>query len=414
MKDFFNKHTPKTLEEVVSNKRAVLEMKAWARNYKNNPLFISGPPGVGKTLCANLLAKEMGWETVDTDATDVRNKDSIQNIMAVASTTNNLFGKTRLLLMDEVDAVIDKRGQGKDSGFFKEFTKIISKATQPIIFIANDPYKNKKARPIYEKSTKIKFDKPNKLSIQKFVKTICDQENIEYDVVSIKELVENAGNDIRATLNDLYTLSLNKKITLEDIEGIGDRRKDEDVFKALSKIYHTKDIYETKNILRETSLDYDSLFLWHEENIPRQYKNLNNLNEALDNLSKADMYYGRIRGNRWNLLKYVIDYLTIGVGFSKKEREFGGYQPLQFPIVLRKLTTKERYLQKSITQKLTKYIKCSKKKIQADFLPIIKTLIKHEKYIPVFVLKYGLDVNELKYLGAKITPKQYEKIINNE
>lgn len=412
MKDFFNKHTPKSLDEVVSNKKAVLEIKAWANNYKQNPLFIYGSPGVGKTLCANLLAKEKNWTIVETDATDVRNKETIQNIISIASTSTNLFGNTRLILIDEVDAIMDKRGQGKDGGFFKEFSKVLTKANQPIIFIANDPYENKKARPLFEKSTKVKFDLPNKISIQKFAKEVCDKENIECDVVSLKAVVENAGNDIRALLNDLYTLSLNKKITLEDVEGIGDRKKDEDVFKALTKIFHAKDFFETKNALKDSNINWDSLFLWIEENLPRQYKNLNNLQEGFENLSKADLYYGRISGNNWGLLRYVIDYLTIGVGFSKKERDYSGYTPYQFPIILRKLTTKDRVLQKSVLIKLTKYIKCSKRKILSEYIPIIRIILKKQEYIPFFILRYGLDVDELKYLGAKITPKQYEKIIN--
>ncbi len=412
MKEFFNKYTPKTLDEVVSNKRAVLEIKAWSKNYKQNPLFIYGAPGVGKTLCANLIAKEMGWQIIETDATDVRNKETTQNIISIASTSNNLFGNTRLILIDEVDAIMDKRGAGKDGGFFKEFSKVLTKANQPIIFIANDPYENKKVRPIFEKSTKVKFDLPNKLSIQKFAKTICEKEDVEWDVVSIKELVENSGNDIRAMLNDLFTLSLNKKITLEDVNGLGNRKKDEDVFKALTKIFHAKDFFETKNAIMDSNINWDSLFLWVEENLPRQYKNINNLCEGFENLSKADLYYGRISGNNWTLLKYVIDYLTIGVGFSKKEKEYSGYQPFQFPIILRKLTTKDRVLQKSILIKLKKYIKCSKRKLLSEYIPIINIVLKQEKYIPFFILKYGLDVDELKYLGAKITPKQHEKILN--
>jgi replication factor C large subunit len=412
MKDFFNKYTPKSLEEVVSNKKAVIEIKAWANNYKQNPLFIYGPPGVGKTLCANLLANENNWTIIETDATDIRNKETIQNIISIASTSTNLFGNKRLILIDEVDAVMDKRGQGKDSGFFKEFAKVITKANQPIIFIANDPYENKKVRPLYEKSTKVRFDLPNKLSIQKFAKDICDKENIEYDVVSLKALVENAGNDIRAMLNDLYTLSLNKKITLEDVKGLGDRKKDEDVFKALTKIFHAKDFFETKNALTDSNINWDSLFLWIEENLPRQYKNINNLQKGFENLSKADLYYGRISGNNWGMLRYVIDYLTIGVGFSKTEKDFSGYQPYQFPIVLRKLTTKDRVLQKNILIKLKKHIKCSKRKILSEYIPIIKIILLKQEYIPFFVLRYGLDIDELKYLGAKITPKQHEKILN--
>lgn len=409
MKSFFDKYTPKSLDEVVGNRPAIEAIRRWSENY-DKPLFIYGGPGVGKTLVANLLAKEKKWTTLTTDASDLRDKESTKNLLNAACTTNTLFGTTRLVLIDEIDSVSDKRG-GEDYGFFTELDKILDKSKQPIIIIANDPYENKKLRPIFEKCEKIKFDLPPKPSILKFAKGICDKEDIDYDLVALNRIVENASNDVRATMIDIFTLSFDKKMTLEDTESLGDRKKDEDVFKVLQKIFYPKDFYETRNVIDTLNINWDLLMLWVEENIPRQYKNTNNLNRAFDNLSKADINYARIRGSNWVLLKYVFDYLTVGVAYSKKDREIsGGYTPFQFPRVMRMYTTKNKTLQKSVVEKMKEKIHCSKRIILRDYLPFLLIIAKTNKCTTDLIKHFGFTLEEMKYLGAKITEKQYKKI----
>lgn len=410
MKDFFSRHTPKTLDEIVGNKKTIEEIREWSKDYKK-PLFIYGASGIGKTLTANLLAKEKNWAILNTDASDLRDKEVIKNLFSVACTSGTLFSNTRLIIIDEIDSIADKRGR-EDYGFFTEFGKIISNSKQPIILIANDPYENKKLRPIFEKCVQKRFDLPYKQSILKFAKEVCEKENIEYDVVSLNALVENAANDIRALLLDIYTLSFYKKITLEDVESLGDRKKSEDVFKGLQKIFYPKDFYETRNVIDSLNIDWSLLLAWVEENIPRQNKNIKNISSAFESLSKADINYARIRGSNWILLKYVFDYLTVGVSYSKVEREqLSTYTPFQFPRVLRMYTTKDKNLQKSVVEKIRLKSHCSKKIILRDYLPFFFIIAKTNKHTKEIITYFDLTLEEIKYLGAKITEKQYLKLM---
>jgi replication factor C large subunit len=411
MVDILKKYTPTNTSKIIGQKKQMETIKESLRKEPTKPIFIYGESGIGKTLCINLISKEFDYSIYHTDASDIRGKEAIANLSQIAMTGVNIFGKKRLILLDEIDAMDDKRGGG-DSGGFSEILKILDKTKQPIILIANDPYENKKLRPVFEKCLKVRFDLPNKLSILKFAKDICDKENKDYDLMSLKTLVENTKNDIRALLLDLGTLCDSNKITLEDIESLGKRKRDEDIFKVLGKIFYPKNFYDTKNAINDLSINWELLFAWLEENVPRKYKNPENLARGMEALSKADLFKGRIKQTKWILLKYVFDYLTIGVAYAKIERETGGFSPFVFPAFLKKLSgnKKERIILNNTILKMQEKIHASKHILKRDYLPFLLIIAKTNKYTEDIIKYFNLELEEAKTLGCKITEKTYVEI----
>ena len=75
---------------------------AWAK-----AVLLSGPPGVGKTTTSYLVAKELGLDIMELNASDTRSKKMLGACLGDA--LNNLSlakeSKNRVLLMDEVDGM---------------------------------------------------------------------------------------------------------------------------------------------------------------------------------------------------------------------------------------------------------------------------------------------------------------------
>ena len=100
------KYRPHTFGDIVGNTKIKAELKAWAQTWKriapawkgfnsldkNNELIrgergfrpamvMEGPPGVGKTTCAHALAADMGWDVIELNASDARNRTRIREVV---------------------------------------------------------------------------------------------------------------------------------------------------------------------------------------------------------------------------------------------------------------------------------------------------------------------------------------------
>lgn len=92
-------------------------------------LLLCGPPGMGKTTLAHIVARHAGYRTVEINASDDRSGKSIRERISSAQAMKSVFGdgKPTCVVLDEVDGM-----EGGETGGIGELIKMI-KATPSLL-----------------------------------------------------------------------------------------------------------------------------------------------------------------------------------------------------------------------------------------------------------------------------------------
>ena len=390
------KYRPRRLVEIVGNKKAISTLMTWLKSWEKGipnkrAVLLYGPPGVGKTTLVHVIANELGYELIELNASDIRRAEELERVIARALNTSSLFGtKGRIIFFDEIDGMSGT----EDQGGLAKIVDIIERTRIPVIMAANDPW-DPKFRTLRNLSLVIRLNRLRVHEVMRILGRICMSEGIKADPAALKAIATMAEGDLRSAINDLQAVAQGRKfLTLEDVQGLGRRIREYDVFTVLKMLFSARTAEEAKAVLSRSAIGYDMLIQWIHENLPYQYKDPEELWKAYDALSRADVYFGRIRRTQnWSLLSYALDLVTAGVAMARKHPYH--FVKYQFPKRLLMLSRAKsaRQLREAICKRIARQIHVSKRYANAEIIPLLKVIFEANPMMGAKIAK-ALDLNK--------------------
>jgi len=383
MKPLCEKYRCRCFADVKGQDLAIKEIKKFISEFpKKKSIVLHGQAGTGKTSLAHVLAGELKKEIFELNASMLRNRQKLDEVLKPALQQESLFSKGKIILIDEVDGVSGY----KDRGGIGELSYLIDKTAFPIIITANDIW-DKKFSPIRQKAHLVKLENLSYELILEIIKDIGKKENLGIQEDILKTIAIKSKGDVRAAINDLQSVGEGTKI-----EDLDERNKEESIFNALKMIFKTTNL--DTNAFDSVNMNLDEIFLWIEENIPYEYEK-QDLERAYNALSIADVFRGRIRKNRhYRFMVYENFFLTAGISSSKTKVKFN-FTPYKKPTRVLKIWLNNQKIakKKSIMRKYALYSHMSVKKALQRF-QILKPILKK----PEIWKELRLTERETEYL----------------
>ena len=318
------KYRPQKMIDLIGNEEARKLLVEWFQKWKKGtkPLLLVGPPGIGKTTLANISARDFGYDMISLNASDVRNKKNIQEILEPVLGNQTVLGQP-MIFIDEVDGIHGR----SDYGGVEALINILKEATIPIILAAN-----------YDKSDKMKKIKktvklielrplPPRL-LRLHLNMILKKEGTKITPGNLIKLILNANGDIRSMINSAQALVTGfEPPTEKSFESL-------DIEEGINAFYKAQSIDEARVILYSMHIDpREKINAFYSSIISSNISN-SELDNSLQIISEADILFGRIMKTQdWRLLRYL-DAILLNLYKKNSTIRYSQYN-LSWPVLNR-------------------------------------------------------------------------------
>ena len=382
------------IDKILDREKIKNEIKSFLINFNNTReditqkrgVYICGEPGTGKTTFINNIIKEINFDMIYYNASDVRNKSVIDTIAKNNMSDRNIMDmfhkKTKqiVIVMDEIDGM-----NSGDKGGINALIKLIRpKKTKkqkleeitnnPIICIGNH-HTDKKIKEMLKVCNSYILNVPTIDQITVLVKSIFSK-NINNSNNNIEKITNYVHGDLRR-LKQLYEIyNKSEDLFLKVLYSCHpDKYMNEDTKDILIKLFKNNyNINEHLSIINETDRTIIGL-LWHENIIDIFSKYDNKVivpfyREILDNICFSD-YVDRITFQKqiWQLNEMTSLIKTMKNNYllhSTINTEKHTFKDIRFTKVLTKYSTE--YNNSLFLQQICKQLDLDKKDMILYFL----------------------------------------------
>ncbi|XP_022687359.1 chromosome transmission fidelity protein 18 homolog isoform X2 [Varroa jacobsoni] len=227
------------------------ELDKWRRPMQP-VVLLAGPPGLGKTTLAHVLARHSGYNIVELNASDDRSPDAFRSALEGATQMKPVLDREcrpNCLVIDEIDGapaqsinvllqmLRSTNGDGSESGGEKKKKKKPKVLLRPVICICNEAW-GPALRQLRQTALMLQLPQTQSHRLVFRLQEVLRKERMKYDRAALQALSEKTGNDIRSCLCTLQFLQARKgqtgMISMTDVAGVA--VGDKDMEQSLSNV----------------------------------------------------------------------------------------------------------------------------------------------------------------------------------
>ena len=375
-----DRHRPTNWSDIQGNNSALDSIKNWAEDWSpgDEPILLVGPPGVGKTSTAEVVARSLGVQTVEINASSARRTADLAEMAAQIRSAGE--GGRRLILIDEVDSW----HHGADKTVLYD---ALDRPANPVIMTANDEWDV--ADGIKSRAETYEF-KLGKRSRKAKLRKVAEAEGFDLEDHELNQFAKRP--DLRSAINDLQIFA----------ESEGPATADD-------RVWETSEWDMLDDVLTGTpdlgSISPPDALMWLDESCSAEYRGLE-MAMAYEAMALADVSLGRAREKGYRHWRYARTLLEEVALIRRTEPYFGdeiSYNNKSFPEWFRHKKpnpsggSAEALLYRAVKDASGYEFQGNFVMFLQTYLPILKDLPKGEKF--EIILSYRLDPEEYEALG---------------
>ena len=209
------KYRPSSFRDIIGQEDIVKRLEAFVKHQNLPHLLFAGPPGVGKTSMALVIAKQLykgDWRQniIELNASDERGIDVIRTKVKDFARTKSI-GEVpfKMCILDESDSLTREAQQA--------LRRTMENYTSTCRFVLLANYSSKIIEPIQSRCAVFRFKPLSDSEIIKIIERVAAAENLVVGEKARKALIEVSEGDCRKLENVLQSCAVMSSAITEDL-----------------------------------------------------------------------------------------------------------------------------------------------------------------------------------------------------